>query len=256
MYLQWLHVDYSQSKLTISDVDEMVDSSLLTSLYQNGQCESDVFILKQAKKQLTYQVRTPEKNSFSKRFFNKWVRNWAIRLKEKNITYTVELIAKEYDSVKVCRCVDSSGYIIRNTENITEVVWCIDCDGFIPLYKLPPIEADSCYRLVSWNEDYHSCDQLQLRCDVLEHVCLAEMYSLHSNLNKIGLSCRDILSKSINKPIYYPLYRYYASTGEMDKARKCPSCGGEWLLKKKWKEYDFRCDRCHLVSNLAYMFDF
>jgi len=35
--------------------------------------------------------------------------------------------------------------------------------------------------------------------------------------------------------------------------RKCPGCRGPWLLKKPLHgKFDFRCDKCHLLSNIAW----
>lgn len=40
-----------------------------------------------------------------------------------------------------------------------------------------------------------------------------------------------------------------------EKARSCPSCGGEWALAAPLHEiFDFKCDSCRLVSNLSWDF--
>lgn len=251
MFLQWLHVDYSRSRLAIPEVESVV-GSLLGSCYQNGQCETDHFFIKQANKRLSFLIKTPEKNSLAKRYANQYGKQAINRLKAMHIDYKLELVGKDYYSRKVCRCSNSSGYILTNSHSNVHIIRCIDCDGFLPLYRVPAKEYDVIYNLVSWNNNYNACDDLQLRCTVLEHKCLDEMYRLQSNLNKLGLACRDQLAKLLAKPVYYSLYRYSSSCYEQDAARKCPCCGGEWLLEDKWQElYDFRCDRCHLVSNLA-----
>lgn len=251
MFLQWLHVDYSRSQLAISKVAFEI-GSLLGCYYRHGQCVADYFFVKRANKQLSFSIKTPEKNSLAKGYANKYAKQIMIGLKEKRIDYRLEVVGKDYYSAKVCRCRSSVGYILTSSHLTTHLLSCIECNGFLPLYKVPAIDCDTTYNLLMWHKNYNACDDLQLNCTVLEHECLDEMYRLQSELNKLGLTCRDKLAKLLAKPVYYSLYRHYGSCYEQDVARNCPSCGGEWLLEDKWQKfYDFRCDHCHLVSNLA-----
>lgn len=37
----------------------------------------------------------------------------------------------------------------------------------------------------------------------------------------------------------------------LERARRCPGRGGEWSLPKTLHIFDFKCDRCQLLSNIA-----
>lgn len=251
MYLQWLHVDYSESKLSTNEVEENL-YWLLLAFYENGQCEVYFDCLKPSKNKFSFQVKTPEKNSIAKQYCNSRVKKRLTWLKEKKVTLTRALIGKEHNSESICQCSDSKGYIMNGGYCTTEAIYCIDCDGYVPLYRFPATFEDNHLDIVNWCRNYRACIESQFQSTMLW-----QMYNFNSELTKEGLGCRDVLSKSINKPVYYPLYRYYSSCYEQDIARKCPSCGGEWLLEEKWQRfYDFRCDHCHLVSNLANMYSF
>ncbi|MGL5288022.1 MAG: DUF2310 family Zn-ribbon-containing protein, partial [Aeromonas sp.] len=56
-------------------------------------------------------------------------------------------------------------------------------------------------------------------------------------------------------PTYYYLYRVGGISGAQERARLCPSCGGEWALTEPLHQiFDFKCDQCRLVSNLSWDF--
>ena len=40
---------------------------------------------------------------------------------------------------------------------------------------------------------------------------------------------------------------------ESERGRRCPGCDGAWMLDEPWHGlFDFRCDPCRLVSNIAF----
>lgn len=67
--------------------------------------------------------------------------------------------------------------------------------------------------------------------------------------------CRQIEAATA-LPTYYWLYRYYGwEDPKRERARKCPSCGRGWGRRPTSKHgiasFQFRCDRCRLVSDFC-----
>lgn len=61
------------------------------------------------------------------------------------------------------------------------------------------------------------------------------------------------ISVSTGRPVYYYLYRHAGASERAERVRRCPSCGGDWLLAAPLHAiFDFRCDRCRLLSNVAF----
>jgi predicted nucleic acid-binding Zn ribbon protein len=44
----------------------------------------------------------------------------------------------------------------------------------------------------------------------------------------------------------------YSPARSKELNRKCPSCGGEWILENRlFNRFNFKCDKCLLVSNIS-----
>ncbi len=53
--------------------------------------------------------------------------------------------------------------------------------------------------------------------------------------------------------VYYYLYKYNGKSRTIEESRKCPNCKGGWFLNEPLHGiFDFKCDKCHLVSNVAW----
>jgi predicted nucleic acid-binding Zn ribbon protein len=47
--------------------------------------------------------------------------------------------------------------------------------------------------------------------------------------------------------------RAFRKNRKREQRRRCPLCGGAWRLEKPLHRlFDFKCDMCRLVSNLAW----
>ncbi len=155
----------------------------------------------------------------------------------------------------ICRCERPSCYVLYTHAFAHEPpVRCGDCWGYVPLYRLPGASDADLRGLVYWQSQWCMCDRIQLGCGMLERACLRQMGRLDSELSKQGLECCRQLSEMTGAPAYYTPHRCYGRSKKQERARKCPGCGGEWLLEEPWHRlFDFRCDRCWLASNVAYM---
>lgn len=150
-------------------------------------------------------------------------------------------------------CETSSHYILYcRFAQMNSVVYCAEHFAPVPLYRLRT--STDFEDLIRWQLQYQALDELQMQ----EHSVLlapAEraLQSFGSALNKQGRGLARRLSKMIDKPVYYALYRGTSADCSTETARLCPGCGDHWLLKSPWHDrFDFRCDRCMLVSNIAW----
>jgi len=134
---------------------------------------------------------------------------------------------------------------------------CGDCFGAVPLYRIPSCcfvaHGELHDALMSWKSDYQACDTLQMHCSTGERFGLRGMGQFDSSLSKRGRELCGVVSEAMNAPTYYYLHRYYGKSARQERARKCPSCDGDWLLEEKLHDkFDFKCDNCKLLSNVAF----
>lgn len=74
-----------------------------------------------------------------------------------------------------------------------------------------------------------------------------------SSLSKRGRDICDRLTFTTGIPTYYYLLKLSGRGLKAEQNRKCPSCNGEWLLEEVLHGvFDFKCDNCRLLSNIAW----
>jgi predicted nucleic acid-binding Zn ribbon protein len=122
----------------------------------------------------------------------------------------------------------------------------------VPFYRIPSDEHGATHGINDWASQYQSCDELWIGSDVLEMAAYRQLSRLDSKLTQLGLGACKRVTAATGEPVYYYLMRYYGRSLKSELARHCPGCGGEWLLDERWhRHFDFRCDRCRLVSTIA-----
>jgi predicted nucleic acid-binding Zn ribbon protein len=155
-----------------------------------------------------------------------------------------------------CKCNRHSYILYTNYVRLESCLCCGECFKPVPLYQIPwqastPQKGALHDRIMCWQSNYQSCDRLQMNCVVGERFGLREMSRYDSALSKQGIEiCRDLTS-ILKTPTYYYLYRYRGRTKVKELQRLCPSCDGEWLLSSPLHRFDFKCDRCLLLSNIT-----
>jgi len=164
----------------------------------------------------------------------------------------VEIKGEESEAVRPCAC-ESRKNLVLITDFVSSEspVKCLDCYGVVPLYRLPNfahIEG-----LLFWQGDYKACDTLQIGCTTGERFALREMDRADSTLSRNGRDLCKTIEESSGIPTYYYLHKYYGRSHAQEWKRRCPSCVGPWLMPKRIEPiFDFRCDRCRLLSNIAF----
>jgi predicted nucleic acid-binding Zn ribbon protein len=166
----------------------------------------------------------------------------------------VRIIGKVFDDDDSCQCTDRASYILFCTMlSRGSPLRCGTCFRSVPLYRIPPTSYGTYQDIERWCSTYLACDTLNLHSDVLEKAAINEMSKHNSRLSKAGRAICCAIEQHTGKPTYYYLYRARGRSKKKERKRRCPECGKKWLLSEKWHDlFDFRCDRCRLLSNIAW----
>lgn len=202
-------------------------------------------------------VSCPETTSLSPRHANKYVRGDLSRLRSYGLLKpTFRLLGRGLESPTSDNCRKPGWYIlITNYLSSESPLMCGDHYLPVPLYRVPPTYlADPSYWDVRcWQREWKCCDDLQMACGAGERFATKQISEFGSALSEKGREiCRQI-EKTTRVPTYYYLYRAVARSVASEQRRLCPSCGKQWLLVKPLHRiFDFKCDRCRIVSNIAW----
>lgn len=123
----------------------------------------------------------------------------------------------------------------------------------VPLYELP-ISDELRFELIKWQEDWQACDQTQNNGRLsIESACVAEISEPTSSLSQWSVTLREQLANALQRPVYLYLYRVGGQDYDTEQQRTCPSCQGSWLQPLPVHGiFDFVCQQCALVSNIAW----
>ncbi|MCB1783562.1 MAG: DUF2310 family Zn-ribbon-containing protein [Alphaproteobacteria bacterium] len=60
-------------------------------------------------------------------------------------------------------------------------------------------------------------------------------------------------NRLLNKKTYYYILKSSAKSYDAELLRNCPGCGGDWHQEQPLHDiFDFMCERCGLLSNIAF----
>jgi predicted nucleic acid-binding Zn ribbon protein len=236
----------------IDEPDLEAIESLLAAWYKNGQ----VLEWQTAKAQDSVRVLAllPKPEAVAAKHNNVYASTALQALVERSVVPIVEIVGTEPDSFRPC-CCDRRSSLVMFTTYLSKgsPVRCGDCFGPVPLYELPPTHDHEHLNILQWSADYRACDTLQMHCTTGERFGERQLGAHDSSLSRNGRGIAAALSALTDIPVYYCLFRARGSTVARERRRLCPSCGGTWLLNAKWHDlFDFRCDSCRLLSNIAY----
>lgn len=232
---------------------EIIDNfwCFTASLLNNGQILNGLRVITESNDKIIVTVICPEINSLETEFSDKYVISDLNKLEEISEEKTkIKLIGKdaELNDIKNIQCCQKTTFYILHTHffKIDSPIYCGNCFKSIPLYKILKEQSNG---VLAWQESYKACDWLQLSCSVGEKFGLKEMSNFNSNLTKDALGVCETIEQVTGKPVFYYLFNYRNISHKKDLNRKCPSCGGEWLLKKELHNlFNFKCEKCKLLS--------
>lgn len=229
-------------------------NDLLGSFRMNGQiCGREWCIAERSGSYVAF-VLLPAQNALDIAFANKYVHKGLQAFAEAGLHFPIiTLLGPDIDEVVPCSCIAPPSYILYTTYlALVPPLRCGKCFQQVPLYRLPKTYDDGYYDIVCWQSDYQSCDALQMNCRTLERSATRQLSRMDSTLSRQGIDICARITAATGVPTYYYLYRYGARGLKQERRRVCPSCQREWLLEEEWHLFDFKCDRCRLVSNIAW----
>lgn len=228
-------------------------SALLDAYRYNGQIIGREFPITLTNSQFKVTLVCPEKASLAPQNNNQEVAMKLDSLLAFDLSLpSVELLGLECQSDFSDLCEQPEALVIYSTfVQSCSPVRCLEHFSPVPLYKLP---QDVRYDLVKWQESHAACDQIQMNeLTSVEAQVLEQLSSPTSQLMQQGRDIANRISAQLNLPVYLYLYRVGGSSLEQERSRTCPSCNSEWSLPKPMFElFDFKCDKCNLVSNLSW----
>ena len=197
---------------------------------------------------------SPERDSLEAGFNSSYATDAVARAEAEGMQLACQSLGEDAESAPACSCYSPSGYALFTTYlSLGSPIRCMDCFQPVALYRMKPMASGEFYELICWQSDYQSCDSLQMNCRVLDRAATREISNIDSSLTTSGRAHCATLAASSGRPFYYYLYRGHGRSHRAELARRCPGCGGEWhLAARLHKLFDFRCDRCHLLSNLGF----
>jgi predicted nucleic acid-binding Zn ribbon protein len=199
----------------------------------------------------------PEPTSLQSRHANRWIREAMSKLELHGLLKPrVKLLGRGIDSSTADKCRRPSWYIMMtNYVSIESPLRCGDHYLPVPLYRVPPTHelSSDYYDVLSWQKQWKSCDQLQMACGFGERWATKQISDPRSALSTTGRDLCRLIEDQSGVPTYYYLYRGAGRSAASEAKRPCPACGRKWALPEPLHNvFDFKCDRCRLVSNVAW----
>ncbi len=123
----------------------------------------------------------------------------------------------------------------------------------VPLYQLHTLAPDH-EALIRWQLQFQALDEIQMQQQrVLQKSAERSLQQLHSKLNRQGRQQARLLEQANSTPVYYALYSGSSQNCAQEANKTCPGCGGQWKLAEPVQQlFDFKCDNCRLLSNIAW----
>jgi len=233
--------------------EESVDW-LLAAWFKNGQIGTDSWYRARTHLEIRVIAPLPEADSLNEAYANEYVRALLLELAGHGGKLAgIRVLGPDPAFDNTCGCPHPPSYILFTTYlHRDSPLRCGGCFGPVPLYRVPPIRGGEHLVVLQWASDYRACDTLQMHTSTGERFGEGQLARHDSSLSRNGRGLAADLTAATHVPVYYNLFKSRGRTAKTEQARLCPSCGGTWRLGEPWHRlFDFRCDRCHLLSNIA-----
>lgn len=239
-----------------ADREELAETAswLLSIWYKNGQIVSLPWPMVEGASELHAYALIPDRDALEARFANRYGREKLAEItKQAGAPPRIAVLGRDPESLDTCSCPERPSYVLfTNYLNLESPMRCGACFLPVPLYLLPYLRDEERCDVLSWVSNYRACDALQMGCTVGERFGEQQLFRLGSALSRQGLEiCRELEGKTGRK-VYYYLHKSRGRTLGTERRRRCPGCGGDWLLEEPWHRlFEFRCDTCALLANVA-----
>jgi len=229
-------------------------SSLLSAWYKSGQICAPTWPLAKVSEGLKAFVSTPAADALDPDHANRYVRDAAATLATRFGAVVEQLLlGHDPESAPECVCEARAGYILfTHYLTVESPLRCADCFLPLPLYAASPPRDFEHLDVITWADDYKACDTLQMNTAVGERFGENQLGQFDSALSRKGHETCRRLAEVLGKPVYYYLHRARGRSVTSERERRCPNCNQAWLLAQRLhRRFDFQCDNCHLLSNIA-----
>ncbi|MBI5799198.1 MAG: DUF2310 family Zn-ribbon-containing protein [Verrucomicrobia bacterium] len=222
------------------------------ALRRNGQLANDYSVSRKGTKVRLVCI-IPEKCSMESRFHDVYGKAALRRLVRLTAGSAVTKVAGEAEDTGLsCLCLRRpSVHFFTNFLHVASPLGCGGCRRTIPFYRLRGLSHESRDGLLCWQWAYQACDDLFMHTGFGERWGYGQLSRLDSGLTAEGLKLRGQLENELKLPVFYYLHRYWGRSEAAERKRRCPGCGGAWLLPKPDGCFEFRCERCRLLSSQA-----
>jgi predicted nucleic acid-binding Zn ribbon protein len=227
--------------------------SVLGSMRQNGQLtgrEMHCFI--QDNKMMAV-IASVGEDGLDTKYHNKYVEQSITELEKLcDNTLTIKFLGfRENEQNAICTCEKHDYFVMYYYKDFSPII-CGSCDKVYPLYRLPKLEDDSYWRIMSWISAYQGCVLLDLNCGTGEKWAMKQQCDPNSGLSKQGRKVSAKIMEETGVKTYYYLTNFSKKKKAIDIARPCPSCGDEWHLDQEIHgNIRHKCDKCLLISTYS-----
>lgn len=235
-----------------ADVQYNTFDNLLSSLRMNGQVLGSELVAFERKTAFAANVILPERNALDPRHNNSHVNEHLKGLAKAGLGPLQVREQGDVDEDITCKCRARCEYVLYSHYTyFHSPLKCLFCFDPVPLYRIPPTGVDEYDDIIRWSGDYEACHRLYMNDVGVDRFATRQMSCTDSALAKQGLDICRRIREATGRKTYYFLPKFGGKSMAKEKERKCPSCGGEWLLKKRLHYFDFKCPACCLLSWIA-----
>ena len=228
----------------------------LEKLIFQGQILGREFPTYQAQDSFFSRVVLPQADALEKKSHSTAGLDALERLQQVGLSYPkLAILGDDLMSNHTDPCPSHSALILFCSFSATNsVLYCAEHFAPVPLYKVGRNSGEDFESLVRWQLQYQALDEIQMQeSRVLLKSAEQSLQGFYSGLNQQGYKQARALSNELLKPVYYYLYSGSSPDCSLDAGKKCPCCGSDWKLTESWHGlFDFRCEPCQLVSNIAF----
>lgn len=201
-------------------------------------------------------VRTPARDALSEAHHSDFARKALRHVSSKPLgKMRMRCIGREPDTDRECPGHPNAELILfADVYSVESPLRCARCFGPVPLYTMPRNERGDQQDITYWESAYRACHDLEGRRKdaATDTFAQDQLENPESDLSRNGLKICARLQQATGRRTWYYLTRARGLDEAAERERRCPRCGGEWLLPKRWHHrFDFRCERCGLLSRLS-----
>lgn len=243
---------FNLSKPSTAEAIDAVNS-VFAAWHHNGQIEVEWQLVELPDQIFAYAL-LPEPESLEPRYDNRYVTQSLEGLARHGVHAPVVVVrGTSPDFERACSCATRPSLILFTTMfSKCSPIRCGACFMPVSLFRLPYTHDFEHFNVLSWAADYRACDTLQMHCTTGERFGESQLLKHDGSLSREGREIARRLAVAAGIPVYYYLFKARGRSNADELRRTCPECGGSWFQSTPWHElFDFRCDQCGLLSNIA-----